>query len=353
MKKLKRKIGGALILAIAMGFIFAGGVGSAHAASKSKKLIMNINREGTAGFACGTQLADVVTKNSLLTVTGVAYSSPVAGLRDTAKQKCDIPYCSTTDLMQIYNNEGPYKASPIPMEERPFQGFYYLDATLFFMTKADRDDIKSLSDLNGKKVFPGKAGSGISEGFKYILNALDIKVGRNVQMGYMDVASALKTGMIDAAGGYGVIGGKLLPGWMKNIDKQLKIKAIDPSPEEIKLLNKKLAGKGLIFQKLKVASKNLPVKIYVARQSWGWHFGAHVSEEDAYQFMKACFTKKGQAKFKAGHKLLAKFLDKNEFMEQQNVGISSIVNIPVHPGVAKYYKEIGVWRDSWTTVKTH
>lgn len=75
-------------------------------------LVMNINREGTAGYAVGTTIAKTLSKYSDLKISGIPYSSPVAGFRDAADGKCAIPYGSGLDLWQAYNSEGPYAKIP-------------------------------------------------------------------------------------------------------------------------------------------------------------------------------------------------------------------------------------------------
>lgn len=316
-------------------------------------LIMNINREGTAGYAVGTSIAKTVSKYSDLRISGIPYSSPVAGFRDAAEGECAIPYGSGVDLWQAFNAQGPYAKTPL--KSKIYQGFYYFDANLFWITRADRDDIKSLADINGKKVFPGKMGSGISEGFKYMLKALDIKMGKNVQMGYMDAASALKSGLVDVVGVYLVARAKAMPSWTKNIDSQVKIKIIEPSEAEVKKLTTELGKYGIGFEKLAPPFKqDTGIKgktTYMGVEWWGWHFGSEVKTDDAYTYVKTIFSPKAQAVFKKGHKFFAGITNPKFAREMQQKGISAVQSVPVHPGIAKYLKEIGIWQAEWKVGK--
>jgi len=322
-------------------------------ASAGDTLIMNINREGTAGYAVGTTIAKTVSKYSSLRISGIPYSSPVAGFRDAAEGKCAIPYGSGVDLWQAFNAKGPYAQTPL--KNKIYQGFYYFDANLFWITRADRDDIKSLTDINGKKVFPGKMGSGISEGFKYMLTALDIKMGKNVQMGYMDAANALKSGLVDVVGVYLVARAKAMPSWTQNIESQVKIKIIEPNEAEVKKLATELGKYGIGFEKLATPFKqDTGIKgktTWMGVEWWGWHFGSEVKADDAYTYLKTIFSPEAQADFKKGHKFFRGITDPKFAREMQEKGISAVQGVPVHPGVAKYLKEVGLWRTEWKVGK--
>lgn len=322
-------------------------------ATADDTLIMNINREGTAGYAVGTTIAKTISKYSDLKISGIPYSSPVAGFRDAAAGKCAIPYGSGVDLWQAFNSQGPYAKTPL--KNKIYQGFYYFDANLFWITRADRDDIKSLADIDGKKVFPGKMGSGISEGFKYMLKALDIKMGKNVQMGYMDAANALKSGLVDVVGVYLVARAKAMPSWTQNIDTQVKIKIIEPNEAEVKKLATELGKYGIGFEKLATPFKqDTGIKgktTWMGVEWWGWHFGSEVKTEDAYTYLKTLFSPQAQADFKKGHKFFKGITNPQFAREMQIKGIGAVQGVPVHPGIAKYLKEVKLWEPGWKVGK--
>jgi len=317
--------------------------------AEEKKLTMNINREGTAGFACGTEIANVISKSSSLEISGIPYATPVAGARDAAEGKCDIPYLGAYGFHQMYNNEGPYEKNPV--DKKPYQGFWYLDGDLFFLTKADRDDIKNLYDLRGKRIFPAKAGGAIYDAFIYVLRSLDIEIGKDVQMGYMDAASALKTGMIDAVGGYVLLSAKLKPGWIQNIDKQIKIKIIEPTPQAVSAIMEKVVGSGLGYEKWDIPFEETKGQTYFITQWYGWHFARQLPEEVVYEFMKTMTKPECGVQFQKGHKFLQALTNKEDFIRAQKAGINSIPKIPIHPGAARLYKEIGLWQNNWTIGK--
>ncbi len=80
---------------------------------------------------------------------------------------------------------------------------------------------------------------------------------------------------------------------------------------------------------------------------WGWHFGSHVRAADAYTYVKAMFSPEAQAVFKKGHKFLAGIANPKFAYKMQAKGVNAVKSIPVHPGVSKYLKEVGIWQDDW------
>lgn len=350
---LQDRLGKGFIILVACMTLMAIDIVTPAIAPAGEVLTMNVNREGTSGYAVGTTIAQTISKYSDLKVSGVPYTSPVAGFRDASKGKCDIPYGAALDVWQANNAKGPYAKSP--PTGKSYQGIYYIDGDLFWITRADRDDIKSMSDIAGKKVFPGKMGSGISEGLMYMLESLDIKIAKNVQMGYMEVANALKTGLIDVAGVYVVSRGQLMSSWVKNVDSQVDIKIIEPNDAEVKKLTTDLGKYGIGFEKLAIPFKQdvglKEKETFVAVEWWGWHFASSVSTDDAYTYTKTFFSSEVMKDFSKAHALLKRIANVDRLKEQQIKGINSVKQEPVHPGVAKFLKEIGIWQDDWKVGK--
>lgn len=198
-------------------------------------------------------------------------------------------------------------------------------------------------------------GSGISEGFKYMLKALDIKMGKNVQMGYMDAANALKSGLVDVVGVYLVARAKAMPSWTQNIDTQVKIKIIEPSAAEVAKLKTELGKYGIGFEQLATPFKqNTGIKgktTWMGVEWWGWHFASDVKADDAYTYLKTLFSPQAQADFKKGHKFFKGITDPKFAREMQLKGIGAVLGVPVHPGVAKYLKEVKLWQPDWKVGK--
>ena len=77
---------------------------------------------------------------------------------------------------------------------------------------------------------------------------------------------------------------------------------------------------------------------------YGWSFSPTVDAEIVYQFVKTCFENAPKlAELARTFKLFS--TDPNGTVAMGLKACAKVV--PVHPGAAKYYKEIGLWDASW------
>ena len=77
---------------------------------------------------------------------------------------------------------------------------------------------------------------------------------------------------------------------------------------------------------------------------YGLHLGMDVSEEDMYQILKAIEANAGAlAKADKGFKQI-----EADMVGMQVRGVTAAVDlVRIHPGLAKYMKEKGVWQSKW------
>ena len=77
---------------------------------------------------------------------------------------------------------------------------------------------------------------------------------------------------------------------------------------------------------------------------YGFHVGLEISEEDVYRMLTIVEKNVAQlAKSDPGFSQIAK-----DMPGMQRAGVASSVNfVPVHPGLAKYMREKGVWDAKW------
>jgi len=129
------------------------------------------------------------------------------------------------------------------------------------------------------------------------------------------------------------------------MDVSTELWGVNPSPEQIKMLteagftpakiNIKKAYTGSEIQKMDV--------LYGVPFYFGYHHGLDFPEEDVYRALQV---------FEAAAPDLAK-LDPGfgplaaDFARFQVLGIESVPEVPVHPGLARYLKEKGLWNPAW------
>jgi len=330
------------------------GIVTSDAFAGKKNVRLATSKAGTAGYASGVGLSACVnTYAKDVRMETVATPGSTASARMFGKKNVDFAYLSTWGLAELYQEMGPF-AKEVP-KRKPYQGFYYLSAEWMVLTKYNRKDINSYHDLAGKKVFPGKASWGWHDGYREVFKYMDIwdKIQQR-QVGPMEAADALQMGTIDAVGGYSINRGDSAVGWIRNIDSRINIKVVSPTPKEqkqIKELNLPGVYVGAKLSKGWMSSTNQKhntqdVWLWGAYQ--GFHPGSDLSTEAMYQIYKA-WIEHADSDLAAVNSFL-RYYAKNP-LEMQIAAIDAAKVIPVHPGVAKYLKEKGLWREIWTVGK--
>jgi TRAP transporter TAXI family solute receptor len=337
-----------LILAVFTAVMWFGQAASSASAEK-RILRVGTSKEGSIGYASGVGTAACI-KKYLKDISMEAVPTPgtTASVKIFGKKELDLAMANTWTLRDAYNNTGPFAKEPVP--RKPLQGWYWTTADWIILYKAGRNDINSIHDLAGKRVFPMIAGSGVHVVYRYVLTELGIwdKI-KHRQVGLRESPDALKMGTIDALGGYSN-SRKLAAPWLRELDARMNFKVIMPTPEEKAFLK---GIKGITCRELSNQWMR-PENQALNPQVWGWtiHFGFHpgpdIPTEVMYQIYKVWIdhAKDELAPINAHLKLYSE-----DPLKWQEIGIEEAKDIPVHPGVAKYLKEKGLWRDHWIVGK--
>jgi len=218
---------------------------------------------------------------------------------------------------------------------------YTMETHLLTLPK-NKDKFRTWTDLDGKKIFMTKAGY---MNHINIFRAMEDICGldvTHVEVDMTKVADALRAGTIDASAAY-TTATVSLASWIKVLDVATPLQGVNPTPAQIK----KLAAAGFTPAKInmkKAYTRDLGVdELYGVPFYFGQHFGLDFPEDGVYRIIKALEKSAGDlAKLEPGFGPLAK-----DFAGFQVLGIQSIPEVPVHPGLAKYLKEKGLWDSSW------
>ena len=191
--------------------------------------------------------------------------------------------------------------------------------------------IKTVADLKGKRVSVGDAGSGVEFNAKQILEAYGIDMDKDIEkqnLGFDASADALKDGKIDAF--FCVAGIPTTAITTLALNNEIEVVEVEDDKFE------ELASKyGFYTKQIVPAGTYTGVdedKQTVAVMAT-YIVDNDLSEETVYNMTKAMFENKDAiiAVHKKGEEL-----DVNKAIE----GIPA--EVPLHPGAAKYYKEVGV-----------
>ena len=201
--------------------------------------------------------------------------------------------------------------------------------------------IKSWRDLAGKNVFTGPLPFDTRAQIERALGVL--KVNKEyVEVDLSNVASVLNTGRISAFAIY-TSAEVTPPPWLVEASIAADWAALNPSPEELAELKK--AGFATVEVDAKVFKRDVHAsKVTLLPFYYGFHVGTERSEEDVYRMLK--IVEANLDELVSADRSFEQI--KANMAEMQRRGVASSVEfVPIHPGLAKYMREKGVWDSKW------
>ncbi|MDO8567751.1 MAG: TAXI family TRAP transporter solute-binding subunit [Dehalococcoidales bacterium] len=316
----------------------------------AKEWVSMTAAETSTGYKDGQALARIANlalqqAGIPLTMKNVTGPGSTVNHRSYDKGETDMLYQSTISVSQAWENLGPFTKDPL--KHRTYQGIYMLSMNMFPVIKpGDKDKIKSYADLAGKKIFPHQTGSAAYEASQMAFGSLGLwSKLKDTQMNTQEVGSSVRSGILDAVVFTGVGGGRSTSAWYVEMVMTTDLWVVPPTEQEKQVI---AAVKGLtpvtispqwLFPNKDVGTKD----IWTFSMYQGWNFPSYGTEQEVYTIVKAWYENTKD--------LIA--IDP-AFQEFADIGlkfnaqiIDSLKEIPVHPGVAKYYKEKGIWKDTW------
>jgi TRAP transporter TAXI family solute receptor len=340
--KMKKTVFLMAALVMAISFLMIASDGETQGTQK-KIMKWGSSAAGSAGYTTLFGVAKIINeKEPSIYIEAIPTGGSTASQRLMGKGEMDGAYSGAWSLMDIYFNRGPYSKSPYPVDAvKPYQTWYCYLVREIIVTRAERTDINSWHDLAGKKVFIPVPGTAVYEmaiaAFKSLGVLEKMKI---VVVPQATAADALSMGTVDAVVGY-TNGNSLVP-WMGEVDARLKIKVVKPTPEEVKIISAVPGYSTPTVDTKKVFSQDVGVgTVHTVADHYGFHIGKNVSAKNAYTIIKILVENaKSVGKI---HAMLEDYAENP--LEMQIKAMSSIPNVPVHPGVANYLKEKNVWKN--------
>ncbi len=266
----------------------------------------------------------------------------VLGARLVSRGEAAATYAPQGLLRDGYLSKGAFEKSPLG-KVKPLHTIYFYPVTMFIVVKAD-SNIHKIDDLVGKRISLGVPAAGLTVAAVDLFKAWGLwdKV-QNRWISLTDLADALKAGTVDAVLGWSV-GDFSPPTALVQMDLYAKCRVLSFSEEQKKIVNK---VPGLVFRytPAKAAFKqDIGVdKIPGFAQWFGFHWGSNVDADMVYRTVKAFFD--GRKELPKISKAFTVFAQDPQ--DATVAAISSAPDVPVHPGAAKYFKEIGIWQKNW------
>ncbi len=166
-------------------------------AGKGNKADITFGTGGESGtyYAYGGVLASYVSTNSDVTITAVSSDGSKANIEDLVNGDIQIGFAQSDVMSYAYNGERLF--------DKKVEGFSVVAALYMEQVQivTTNPEIKDVSDLKGKKVSIGAAGSGVYFNAIDVLGAYGITENdiQPVYQSFGDSADSLKDGKIDAA----------------------------------------------------------------------------------------------------------------------------------------------------------
>lgn len=315
-----------------------------------KEWVSQAAAEGTYGYTVGQALARVANQSLEqagipLRMKHVIGPGSTVNFRSYDKGETDMHYQSAFSVMQAWTNTGVFEKDPL--KHKSYQGVYTHSGDNFAVIRPDsKGEIKSYSSFAGKKVWPYALGSASYEASKMVFEALGIWDKIQVkQVGYNEVGSSLKSGVFDVAIITTISGGRSVPPWTKEMILTSDLSVVEPTQKEKEIMGSVKALVPLTYPAERVFGKKSVGVSEVWNVSYfqGWNFPAYGTTDEVYAMVKAWYEHADQlVAFDAGMRQFAE-----DGLKYNVQVLDSLTGIPVHSGVAKYYKERGVWKDKW------
>lgn len=274
------------------------------------------------------------------TITVNPYPSTTAAMKAVMDGNGEISYTADVGMTQLYHNEGGFKSYK-PAKGMLVHAWYAYPMETFMMVPADKaSQYKCLKDIAGKPTFFTTAGFMNWLNFQRVYKALGYDF-KHVQIDPKAQADALKSGTVAGAAAYTTAGRSLTPYW-KETEVRIDVKVLNPCPDEIAKL--KAAGLNISPVNAKVFAKDVGVKeIEGVPILFGYNMRADMPEDVVYKLINAFYKHRDElAKVEPGFTPMAK-----DFIGMQVNGIKANLEVPVHPGLAKFLKEHKAWDDKW------
>jgi hypothetical protein len=274
-------------------------------------------------------------------VTVNPYPSTTGAMKAAMNGEGEVAYTADVGMMELYEGIGGFKGFT-PSKAKLVHAWYAYPMESFMATSAkDAGKFKSWGDFSGKPVFHTPAGFMNWLNFMRIYKALGYQF-KHVQIDPKTQSDSLQAGSIVGAVAY-TTAGRSLPSYWKETEMRMEIKIINPTPDEVKKL--KAAGLAVVEVDPKQAfSKDVGVKTILGVPIlFAYNVRPDMPEDVVHKMVSAFYKNKDAlAQADPGFTPMAK-----DFVGMQVQGINANMDIPVHPGLARFLKEQKAWNDKW------
>jgi hypothetical protein len=311
--------------------------------SQVKEIPWGTSAVGSAGHKALVVLADVLNKGMpKYRVTVQPTPGAIVTVKGYATGQFEGYYGADIAFYELKNDINRFKGFKPSIKRQPLQSFWTFTVEVGTAVHSrDKAKYKSWADLSGKAVFTGPLPWDVRAHLERAYGALGVRH----QYRQVDLAAAgslLQSGGIDAFILY-TNAEATAPPWITEASLAADWAALNPSPSEVEGL--KQFGFAVTEVKPEAFKRNVYVdKVVLLPFYYGFHVGLEVPEDDMYAMLKLIEKNAGElAQADASFSQIAK-----DMPGMQRLGVNASADlVPIHPGLAKYMREKGVWNAKW------
>jgi len=310
---------------------------------QAKDLSWGISAVGSSGHRALVNLATLLNREMpKYRINVLPTPGAIITVKGYATGQFDGYYGADIAFYELANDLNRFKGFKAQMKRQPLQSFWTFTTEVGLgIHSRDRDRIRRWRDLSGQPVFTGPLPWDVRAHLERAFTALGVK-HQYVQVDLSTAGSALDSGTIKAFITYTNAEATTAP-WIIEASLSTDWAILNPSAEEIDVLKK--AGFRFVEIDPKVFKRDVKVpKVQYLPFYYGFHVGLEIPEEDVYRMLTIIEKNAAElAKASADFAQIAK-----DMAGMQRKGVESAIDlVPVHPGLARYMREKGVWDKKW------
>jgi hypothetical protein len=298
---------------------------------------------GTAGHKALVSLGNLLNKEMpQYRISVLPTAGAIATVKGYATKELDGNYGSDVAFNELATDCCRFKGFKERIQRQPVQSFWSntIEVGLAIHVR-NKDKIKKWGDLAGKRVFTGPLPFDTRAQTERALNALGVKFNY-VQVDLATVGSQLESGAIDAMGIY-TASESSPPPWLAEASLAADWAVLNPNADEIAELKKN--GLNVVDVSPKAYNRDVHGdKVTELPFYYSFNVGLEVPEADVYKMLTIIEKNVADlAKVDPTFTQIAK--DMKGFQVR---GVESSADlVPIHPGLAKWMREKGVWNVKW------
>jgi TRAP-type uncharacterized transport system substrate-binding protein len=316
-------------------------------------LRMSTHRIGTSAYIISVYLSDIWKRELGYDIYVYPYPSTADILKEFAKGNLDIPYVGDLLLIDWYTNGeafGFLKGILQIAKSNVTQAIWIYNTRAHIVVPAAKaGQYKCWSDLNGKKGFLTPVGWATHINIRRALSAVGVNVTHvELPLSGAKIKEALDRGEIDFVVVY--FSGLALTPWVSELEMLMDLAPVNPCPHEIELIKTKIPGIVLAtFNASTLYKRNKGMGVVTLIDTFfGWGASPDIPEEVVYNMIVA--VEKNIETYAAIAPEMG--LAAQNFAKFQVDIVTSLTpyKVLIHPGLARYLKEKGLWNPAWESL---